>query len=85
MSINIECPICGRRPVEEFAYGAVPVVPASISDQEEREFDRAFMRDNVEGIQQEAWFHTYGCRRWLYIYRDTRTDQVVTSLENPGV
>lgn len=78
MSINITCPTCGRRPVEEFAYGEVPSVPDSITDPDERDVDFAFMRNNVEGVQREAWFHTYGCRRWTYIYRDTRTDQIVS-------
>ena len=79
MSINIPCSHCGRRPVEEFAYGDVPVVPDHITYPEERDFDFAFMRNNVEGVQREAWFHTYGCRRWTYIYRDTRTDQIVSA------
>ena len=80
MSIQITCPHCGERPVEEFAYGAAPVVPESITDPEERDFDRAFIRDNVEGVQREAWFHTYGCRRWIYLYRDTTTDQILNKL-----
>ena len=77
MSIQITCPTCGERPVEEFAYGAVPVVPNAITDHEERDFDRAFIRDNVEGVQREAWFHTYGCRRWIYLHRNTTTDQII--------
>ncbi|HFC11719.1 MAG TPA: sarcosine oxidase subunit delta [Anaerolineae bacterium] len=76
MSINIPCPHCGRRPVEEFVYGEVPIVPASIIGEEARDFDRAFMRNNPEGVQREAWFHTYGCRRWVYLHRDTRTDEI---------
>jgi heterotetrameric sarcosine oxidase delta subunit len=79
MSLQIECPHCGRRPVEEFAYGEIPVVPETITDPDERDVDRAFMLSNPEGVQREAWFHTFGCRRWLYLYRDTVTDEFVKS------
>jgi sarcosine oxidase subunit delta len=77
MSINIPCPNCGLRPVEEFVYGEIPVVPDDITGADERDLDRAFMLDNPEGVQEEAWFHSYGCRRWLRIRRDTRTDEIV--------
>ncbi|MCB8945793.1 MAG: sarcosine oxidase subunit delta [Ardenticatenaceae bacterium] len=77
MSINIPCPNCGLRPVEEFVYGEIPVVPEEIVGADERDLDRAFMLNNPEGVQTEAWFHSYGCRRWLRIRRDTRTDEVV--------
>jgi sarcosine oxidase subunit delta len=77
MSINIPCPHCGTRPVEEFAYGEIPEVPDSITDADARDLDRAFMYKNPEGVQREVWFHTYGCRRWIYLRRDTRTDEVI--------
>jgi sarcosine oxidase subunit delta len=77
MSINIPCPHCGLRPVEEFVYGEIPAVPDSIRDHDARDLDRAFMLNNPEGVQEEAWFHSYGCRRWLRIRRDTRTDEIV--------
>ena len=77
MSINIPCPHCGTRPVEEFAYGEIPEVPDNLTDANARDLDRAFMFKNPEGIQKEAWFHTYGCRRWVYLERDTRTDEIV--------
>ena len=72
MNILIPCPHRGPRPVQEFIHGEVPVVPDSITDEEERDLDRAFMRDNREGVITERWFHTFGCRRWLTIERDTR-------------
>lgn len=79
MSIQITCPTCGRRPIEEFVYGEIPVVPESIVDADARDLDRAFMRANPEGPQVERWFHLYGCRRWLTVQRDTRTDQLLTA------
>ena len=79
MSIKIPCKNCGKRPVEEFVYGEVPIVPKEIEEEGEEAyaFDFGYMRNNTHGVQREAWFHTYGCRRWTYIERDTVTDTVV--------
>lgn len=77
MSILIPCPHCGPRPIQEFMYGEIPEVPDSITDPDERDLDRAFMRANPEGPTTERWFHTYGCRRWLTLRRDTRTDEIL--------
>ena len=78
MSLILTCPTCGPRPVEEFAYGGeVPVVPDAITDADARDVDRAWMRGNPEGPCRERWFHTHGCRRWLELVRDTRTDRVL--------
>lgn len=77
MSLQIPCPHCGSRPVHEFVYSDIPVPPAGITDPDARDLDRAFMRDNIEGPATERWFHAYGCRRWLTVRRDTRTDTVL--------
>ena len=77
MSIFIECPFCGERPIEEFLYSEIPHVPDEIVGVNERDIDRAFMVNNVEGVQKERWFHTYGCRRYVTIQRDTRTDEII--------
>lgn len=78
MSLQIPCPSCGRRPVEEFVHGEVPRVPESITDQDDRDLDRAFMRENTEGVVTERWFHADGCRRWLTLRRNTTDDEVVS-------
>lgn len=75
MSIYINCPNCGPRPVEEFTYGEVPTIPGTIVDPEMRDIDRGFMHTNPEGPQTERWFHAFGCRRWCTVRRDTRTDE----------
>jgi sarcosine oxidase subunit delta len=78
MGLRITCPTCGERPVEEYRYGGeIPVVPATITDPDARDVDRAFFFGNPEGPCTERWFHEYGCRRWLTLVRDTRTDAVV--------
>jgi heterotetrameric sarcosine oxidase delta subunit len=75
--VKITCPHCGERPIEEFIYGEIPTVPESITDLDARDIDRAFMRSNPEGISTERWFHVFGCRRWMTLQRDTRTDETV--------
>ncbi len=77
MSIRITCEHCGTRPLEEYVYGEVLDVPATIADPAERNLDRAFNHTNPEGPVPEAWFHLYGCRRWITIVRDTATDRIV--------
>ena len=77
MSIRIPCPHCGERPLQEFVLGEIPEVPDSITDPEERAFDRAFMHGNVAGPVTERWFHVYGCRRWVTVRRDTRDDALL--------
>lgn len=77
MSLYIACPHCGSRAIEEFIYGEIPEVPDSLTDPDARDVDRSFMRDNPEGVQTERWFHLWGCRRWLTLRRDTRTDEVI--------
>jgi heterotetrameric sarcosine oxidase delta subunit len=61
----------------EFRYGEIPTVPEDLTDPAARDLDRAFMRTNTEGIVIEAWFHEAGCRRWVTVRRDTRTDEVL--------
>lgn len=77
MSLQIICPTCGRRAVEEYIYGEIPVVPDVIVDADARDVDRGFMHSNPEGPLTERWFHVYGCRRWITVRRDTRTDQML--------
>lgn len=74
----ITCPTCGRRPIEEFAFGGeLRGVPERITDPTERDVDYVWMRDNVAGVTAERWFHRAGCRRWLTQRRDTTIDAVL--------
>ena len=77
MSLEIDCPHCGPRPLEEFLHGEIPIVPDALTDPDARDVDRAFLRTNPEGPNVERWFHAAGCRRWLTLSRDTRTDAVL--------
>jgi len=71
MAMRITCPNCGPRSVEEWVYAEIPIVPASITDPDDRDVDRAFFHDNTAGEVTESWFHLYGCRRWVTLTRHT--------------
>ncbi len=77
MSLRIDCPNCGRRNLDEFVYGEIPVTPDHIAGRFERDLDRVFMHDNPAGAVVERWFHVYGCRRWTTVRRDTTNDQLL--------
>jgi heterotetrameric sarcosine oxidase delta subunit len=89
MSFLLECPHCGLRPVDEFAYfGEVTRRPASSVNgppplRELTEY--VYFRDNVAGPQREWWQHWMGCGEWFLAERDTRTNEVLsTSLPEPS-
>lgn len=84
MSLRIDCPHCGNRPLEEFLYGEIPRVPETLTDPDARDLDRVFMHDNLEGPVRERWFHAAGCRRWLTVVRDTRDDRIALVEKPPG-
>jgi len=73
MTLRIDCPNCGVRSVDEWIYGEVYDVPDSLSG-DQRDIDRAYFHNNEHGEISEAWFHLYGCRRWIRVRRDTRND-----------
>jgi heterotetrameric sarcosine oxidase delta subunit len=73
---QLPCPHCGVRAIEEFLYGEVPFTPDAITDPDARDIDREYMHGNPEGLAVERWFHAFGCRRWMTVRRDTRTDEI---------
>jgi sarcosine oxidase subunit delta len=77
--MRLPCPYCGLRGNDEFVYlgSADPVRPASANAPAEAWSDYVFMRDNPAGANRELWHHTYGCRAWLVVTRDTRTHEVL--------
>lgn len=81
MSMRVPCPHCGPRSIEEWVHGEIPTVPDTIIDPDRRDVDRGYMHTNVHGAVREAWFHLSGCRRWVTLWRDTRTDEWI---EPPG-
>lgn len=79
----IDCPHCGPRSEDEFAYGGDagvrrPADPDAISDAEWTSY--LYLRENPKGRHAEHWFHRSGCRRWLRVERDTRTHRVISAI-----
>jgi heterotetrameric sarcosine oxidase delta subunit len=77
--LQIPCPWCGERDEVEFSYGGqagvrYPEDPAAVSDADWGRF--LFTRENPKGVFRERWVHTYGCRRWFELSRDTVTNEI---------
>lgn len=76
--IRIECPWCGLRSEEEFTCGGQSHIvrpdPAQASDQDWGDY--LYQRINPKGLHHERWRHTYGCRQWFNLVRDTVTHEV---------
>jgi heterotetrameric sarcosine oxidase delta subunit len=74
--MRIPCLFCGERDSSEFAYygdaNAMRPDP-NAPDAPERFFEAVYLRDNPAGPHEELWYHTFGCRSWLKVLRDTRT------------
>lgn len=74
----LDCPRCGRRPLDEFTFGGERrAVPDWISEPDDRDFDEVWLFENPAGPTTERWFHGHGCRRWLTVRRDTSIDVVL--------
>ena len=77
--LSIDCPWCGAREQTEFAYGGEahivrPPNSESLSDGEWGDY--VFHRANPRGAHFERWNHTFGCRRWFHLARDTASGRV---------
>ena len=75
----ITCPWCGPRAESEFTCGgeadnARPLHPEALTDEAWGEY--LFMRRNTRGLRREQWHHSFGCRRWFVVERDTVTYEV---------
>ncbi|TDV33848.1 heterotetrameric sarcosine oxidase delta subunit [Paraburkholderia caballeronis] len=73
--LRISCPHCGStRDEEEFTFGGPltrtrPAAPAQLDDAQWADY--LFTRENPRGPSLERWRHTFGCRQWFGIERDT--------------
>ena len=77
--MQIECPWCGRRPLEEFHYGGDATVqrpsrPESAGETDWIEY--IYLRNNPAGLHTEHWQHVGGCRSWLIVERDTSNHEI---------
>ena len=68
--MQIECPFCGCRQVEEFhCRGMVPESNAAIA--------ALYERENRMDRSDEYWQHDGGCRAWLLVRRNPSTGEVL--------
>ena len=75
---TLDCPRCGRRPLDEFTFGGERRPTADwLTDPDDRDFDDVWVFENPAGIASERWFHAAGCRRWLTVRRDTSVYRVL--------
>lgn len=81
--LRLFCPHCGStRDEEEFTYGGPlervrPAAPARLDDAEWADY--LFTRDNTRGETLERWRHTFGCRRWFGVKRNTVSHEVTAT------
>jgi heterotetrameric sarcosine oxidase delta subunit len=75
---TLDCPRCGRRPLDEFTFGGERRASADwLTDADARDFDDVWVFENPAGVATESWYHAAGCRRWLTVRRDTSVDRVL--------
>lgn len=77
--IQIQCPWCGLRDELEFTWGdevhgARPRSPEALPDAVWVNY--LYFRNNLKGTAYERWCHTYGCRQWFNVLRDTATHRI---------
>ena len=80
--LRIPCPYCGVRDQSEFQFGGEaalvrPAAPESASDSEWADY--LFYRNNVKGVHLERWLHSFGCRQWFLVERDTVSHEIRSS------
>jgi sarcosine oxidase subunit delta len=72
----IACPHCGPRAHVEFAYERTldAVLPLDAAPAEAAAI--LYQRENPRGVSLELWRHTFGCRSWLRLTRNTATHEI---------
>jgi len=80
----ITCPNCGSRPCSEFSYNGEVRPLEAVDGSEADEVARLWLRRNVAGPQRERWFHAAGCRRFVTLTRDTRTNIILAQPGEPA-
>ncbi len=75
--ILLPCPWCGSRDAGEFGYGGEPTPrpdPRTATPEQWRGY--LYLRNNVAGWVTERWYHRMGCRRYVWVQRNTVTNEV---------
>ena len=75
--MQIKCPHCGERALQEYIYAGAADISrpdSNASMQQWHEF--VHLRSNPRGPTLEYWQHVYGCRDILIVKRDTQTHEI---------
>jgi heterotetrameric sarcosine oxidase delta subunit len=76
--LRIECPHCGLRDENEYAFGGEAHLerpPLEASDAEWTGY--LFFRRNPLGVHAERWRHARGCGQWFNLLRHTMSHEVL--------
>jgi sarcosine oxidase subunit delta len=82
--MRINCPYCGERSLEEFAYHGDATVarPDAAAPNTMTEFiSYVYGRANPDGWHRELWYHAAGCQSWLVVTRHVTT-HAITAVES---
>jgi sarcosine oxidase subunit delta len=63
--LRIPCPNCGVRDQDEFRCGGEAPIMRPAAPEHDR-----------KGPHLERWLHTFGCKEWFLIRRDTLTHEI---------
>jgi len=71
--MDLQCPFCGRRELEEFRFRTLVPDPSAQSA-----YARIYERVNDPVRSMEYWQHIHGCRAWLVVTRNPTTGEVLS-------
>lgn len=78
MGFLINCPNCGPRTVYEFKFGGEQKTQPG-SKAEFKDWRHYFyFNQNVNGLNEEWWYHSGGCGAWIQVRRNTTTNEVIS-------
>lgn len=86
--MRIPCPFCGERDMAEFSYlgdAAYQRPKPETLDIERVFYEAVYLRDNPAGRHVELWYHGFGCRSWVRVWRDTMTHEILQAQLTKGV
>ena len=69
--MDLHCPFCGRREIEEFRFRTLIADPTSDSA-----YSCLYQRVNDPVRSVEYWQHVHGCRAWLLVTRNPTSGEI---------
>ena len=80
--MRIPCPFCGERDLQEYSFlgeAGLKRPDPEASDAQKQFHDYVHIRKNTAGTTSELCLHTYGCRSWIVVQRNTLTHEIFSS------